>query len=113
MKRFKGNFSVANLGAFPPFPPQSRQADSPSFPSSPLSSSFPHHLSLVKYSFNTLSSESDAIAVEEFFADKKERAAFVQGLAQGLDTVRSKAKWLERDAKDVEEWLEANGYLSK
>jgi aminopeptidase 2 len=69
--------------------------------------------SLVKLSFNTLTSEADAKAVEAFFKDKKERSTFVQGLAQGLDAVRSKAKWIERDTKDVEAWLKENGYLTK
>ncbi|GAA5943215.1 hypothetical protein JCM10213_006247, partial [Rhodosporidiobolus nylandii] len=67
---------------------------------------------LVKYSFMTLSSEEDAKQIEAFFADKKERPTYVQPLSQGLDSVRSKAKWLQRDAQDVEGWLRENGYLA-
>ncbi|GAA5968594.1 hypothetical protein JCM21900_002204, partial [Sporobolomyces salmonicolor] len=29
----------------------------------------------------------------------------------GLDAVRSRAKWLERDVADVEKWLRENQYL--
>ncbi|GJN87500.1 hypothetical protein Rhopal_000449-T1 [Rhodotorula paludigena] len=65
---------------------------------------------VVKYSLFSLSSEADAQDVERFFADK-DTSAFVQPLSQGLDSVRSKAKWLDRDAKDVEQWLRDNKYL--
>lgn len=65
---------------------------------------------VVKYSLFSLSSEADAQDVERFFADK-DTSAFVQPLSQGLDSVRSKAKWLERDAQDVEQWLRDNKYL--
>jgi aminopeptidase 2 len=32
-------------------------------------------------------------------------------LAQSYDAVRAKIGWLERDSKDVEEWLKENKYL--
>ncbi|GAA5967480.1 hypothetical protein JCM11641_000560 [Rhodosporidiobolus odoratus] len=67
---------------------------------------------LIKYSFMTLSSEEDAKQVEAFFENKKEKSIYVQPLKQGLDSVRSKAKWLERDVGDVEGWLKKNGYLA-
>ncbi|POY75780.1 hypothetical protein BMF94_1093 [Rhodotorula taiwanensis] len=65
---------------------------------------------IVKYSFMTLTSEKDAQQIEEFFKDK-DTSAFNQPLSQGLDAVRAKAKWLERDAKDVEQWLREHKYL--
>ncbi|KWU42560.1 putative AAP1-alanine/arginine aminopeptidase [Rhodotorula sp. JG-1b] len=65
---------------------------------------------IVKYSFMSLTSEKDAQQVEAFFKDK-DTSAFDQGLSQGLDAVRAKAKWLERDTKDVEQWLRDNKYL--
>jgi aminopeptidase 2 len=34
------------------------------------------------------------------------------GLSQGLDAVRARARWVERDAEDVKQWLQANGYLA-
>lgn len=58
----------------------------------------------------TLTSEKDAQQIEEFFKDK-DTSAFNQPLSQGLDAVRAKAKWLERDAKDVEQWLREHKYL--
>ena len=58
----------------------------------------------------SLTSEKDAQQVEAFFKDK-DTSAFDQGLSQGLDAVRAKAKWLERDTKDVEQWLRENKYL--
>ncbi|SJX60857.1 probable AAP1-alanine/arginine aminopeptidase [Sporisorium reilianum f. sp. reilianum] len=66
---------------------------------------------LIEYSFSAFSSEKDAQDVEQFFKDK-DTAKFSMGLSQGLDAVRAKARWVERDAKDVEQWLQANGYLA-
>ncbi|SAM58350.1 probable AAP1-alanine/arginine aminopeptidase [Ustilago bromivora] len=66
---------------------------------------------LIEYSFSAFSSEKDAKEVEEFFKGK-DTAKFSMGLSQGLDAVRAKARWVERDGKDVEEWLKANGYLA-
>ncbi|GMM29148.1 metallo-aminopeptidase [Martiniozyma asiatica (nom. inval.)] len=47
--------------------------------------------------------------IEEFFKGKNTKG-FDQGLAQSLETIESKAKWVERDGKDVEEWLKSKGY---
>ncbi|SNX84196.1 probable AAP1 - alanine/arginine aminopeptidase [Melanopsichium pennsylvanicum] len=66
---------------------------------------------LIEYSFSAFSSEKDAQDVEDFFKGK-DTAKFSMGLSQGLDAVRSKARWVERDSKDVEEWLKSNGYLA-
>ncbi|CEQ41474.1 SPOSA6832_03182 [Sporobolomyces salmonicolor] len=65
---------------------------------------------LVAASFSGFSSEGDAKAVEAFFADK-DKSSYAQPLSQGLDAVRSRAKWLERDVADVEKWLRENQYL--
>lgn len=65
---------------------------------------------IIKYSFFSLSSTADAKDVEAFFADK-DTTAFGQPLSQGLDSVRSKAAWLERDAGDVEAWLKTKQFL--
>ena len=48
--------------------------------------------------------------VEEFFATKNTKG-FDKGLAQSLETIRSKSNWVSRDASDVESWLKSNGYL--
>jgi aminopeptidase 2 len=48
--------------------------------------------------------------IEAFFKDKSTKG-FDQSLAQSLDSIKAKAKWLERDGEDVKEWLKANKYL--
>ncbi len=66
---------------------------------------------IIEYSFSAFSSEQDAQDVEQFFKDK-DTAKFSMGLSQGLDAVRARARWVERDAEDVKQWLQANGYLA-
>ena len=48
--------------------------------------------------------------VETFFEGKSTKG-FERNLAQSYDAVRAKIGWLERDSKDVEEWLKENKYL--
>lgn len=48
--------------------------------------------------------------VEDFFKDKSTKG-FDRNLAQSFDAVRAKIGWLERDGKDVEQWLKSEGYL--
>ncbi|ODV83652.1 hypothetical protein CANARDRAFT_202874 [[Candida] arabinofermentans NRRL YB-2248] len=48
--------------------------------------------------------------IEEFFKGKN-TTGFNQGLAQSLETIKSKSNWVTRDSKDVEKWLIDNGYL--
>ncbi|GAA6002057.1 hypothetical protein JCM10207_003055 [Rhodosporidiobolus poonsookiae] len=68
---------------------------------------------MLKAALSTLSSPADADAIESFFAakDAKERAMWGQAVDQAVDTVRSRAKWIERDAEDVEGWLRGRGHL--
>ena len=47
--------------------------------------------------------------VEKFFANRSTKG-FDQTLAQSLDSIRAKTKWVERDGEDVQEWLKSNGY---
>jgi len=61
---------------------------------------------VVQYSFDQFSSNKDADAVEKFFSDKNNKD-YAQALSQGLDSIRSKAGWVERDAEDVEQWLKS------
>ncbi|KAG0346839.1 hypothetical protein BG004_000701 [Podila humilis] len=49
--------------------------------------------------------------VQEFFANK-DTATYDRILATCLEGIRLNILWLERDCKDVEEWLQANGYLN-
>ena len=48
--------------------------------------------------------------VETFFEGKSTKG-FERNLAQSYDAVRAKIGWLERDSKDVEQWLKENKYL--
>ncbi|KIO15899.1 hypothetical protein M407DRAFT_34482 [Tulasnella calospora MUT 4182] len=59
---------------------------------------------LVKFSFQELTTEKDADAVEAWFKDK-DVSKFNLALAQSLDTIRANAKWLERSKDDVADWL--------
>jgi len=60
---------------------------------------------LIKISFHLLTTEKDAAQVEEFFKTK-DVSKYNLALAQALDKVRANATWIERDAKDVADWLE-------
>ncbi|KAG8691051.1 Aminopeptidase 2 mitochondrial [Ceratobasidium sp. 423] len=59
---------------------------------------------LVKYSFDSFSSEQDAKEVEAFFKDK-DNSKYNLALAQTLDSIRASAKWLGRSREDVAQWL--------
>ncbi|KIO15900.1 hypothetical protein M407DRAFT_235051 [Tulasnella calospora MUT 4182] len=60
--------------------------------------------SLVKSSFQELTTEKDADAVEAWFKDK-DVSKYNLSLAQSLDRIRANAKWLERCKDDVADWL--------
>lgn len=53
-----------------------------------------------------LTTEEDATQAEKFF-ETKDVSKFNLALSQALDKIRTNAAWLERDAKDVADWLEA------
>ncbi|KDQ18450.1 hypothetical protein BOTBODRAFT_28829 [Botryobasidium botryosum FD-172 SS1] len=61
---------------------------------------------LIKASFQQFTSEKDAAQVEAFFKTK-DVSKFNLALAQSLDKVRVNAAWVERDGKDVTDWLAA------
>ncbi|SCZ87979.1 BZ3500_MvSof-1268-A1-R1_Chr2-1g04106 [Microbotryum saponariae] len=65
---------------------------------------------IVPICFARLTTEADVLAVEKW-AQGVDSSAFSQALDQGLDRVRLNAKWLERDAGDVEGWLRESGYF--
>jgi len=65
---------------------------------------------IIQSCFVSLSSFEDIKAIEEFFKDK-DTSAYARALEQGLDEVRSKAAWLERDSDEVERWLKKNKYI--
>jgi aminopeptidase 2 len=49
--------------------------------------------------------------IEEFFR-KKSTKGFDQSLAQSLDTIKAKSRWVQHDSSDVEDWLRRAKYLS-
>ncbi|WFD34664.1 Aminopeptidase 2 mitochondrial [Malassezia cuniculi] len=65
---------------------------------------------LLRMSIASLTTDKDADAVEAFFRERN-TSKYSMALAQGLDAIRSQARWLARDTDDVIEWLRANGYL--
>ncbi|ODV90517.1 hypothetical protein CANCADRAFT_57016 [Tortispora caseinolytica NRRL Y-17796] len=50
--------------------------------------------------------------IEKFFKNKPTKG-FDQGLAQSLESVRSKLSWVKRDTSDVKKWLKESGFYSK
>jgi aminopeptidase 2 len=66
--------------------------------------------SVVSICTSSFTKEEQADEVRKFFGERKTKG-FDQSLAQSLDAVRAKGKWVERDAGDVEKWLEKGGYL--
>lgn len=67
--------------------------------------------SVVSMCTNNFTSQKQAQEVADFFKDKDTKG-FDRALAQTMDSISAKASWIERDAKDVEEWLKKSGYLS-
>jgi aminopeptidase 2 len=59
--------------------------------------------------------ETQLKEVEEFLKRQKGNGVekFEKFLEQSLDIVRSKAGWVERDRKEVKEWLKENGYYQE
>ncbi|RMZ82863.1 hypothetical protein DV737_g1899, partial [Chaetothyriales sp. CBS 132003] len=55
----------------------------------------------------------DQLASVDAFFTGKDKKGFDRSLDQSLDSIRAKAGWLERDSKDVADWLAQNGYLEK
>jgi aminopeptidase 2 len=47
--------------------------------------------------------------VNEFFAQHSTKG-FEMTLEQSVDSIRTKARWVQRDTKDVKTWLKENGY---
>ncbi|TID29521.1 hypothetical protein CANINC_001916 [Pichia inconspicua] len=66
--------------------------------------------SVVQISTSGFTSIEQYKKVEEFFANKSTKG-FNQGLAQSLETIKSKANWVSRDSDAVKEWLKEHDYL--
>jgi aminopeptidase 2 len=66
--------------------------------------------SVVQIVTNSFTSLDAVKEIKDFFKDKSTKG-FDQGLAQSLDGVTAKAKWVERDGQEVRTWLSERGYL--
>ena len=55
--------------------------------------------------------ESQQLKDVESFFEGKDTKGFQRSLDQSLDSIRAHISWLDRDRKDVLNWLEENGYL--
>jgi len=65
----------------------------------------PLYQRLIKISIGGFSSEKDAQEIEEFFKDK-DISRYNMVLAQSLDGIRARAKWIERSTAELKQWLE-------
>lgn len=65
--------------------------------------------SVVGISTSGFTTFEKAQEIKSFFATKSTKG-FDQGLAQSLDTIKSKAAWVNRDNEKVNEWLKTNGF---
>lgn len=65
---------------------------------------------MVAAAISTLTTADDEEAVRAFFAEH-DTSAFSASLGQGLDAVRARRQWLERDTADLRTWLVQYGYL--
>ena len=66
--------------------------------------------SVVSIGTSSFTKQQQYQAIKAFF-DEKGSKGFERSLAQSLDSIKAKEGWLERDSKDVEEWLKQNKYL--
>ncbi|KAL1923606.1 uncharacterized protein VTP21DRAFT_8586 [Calcarisporiella thermophila] len=64
---------------------------------------------LVRASVGNFSSWERLREAERFFSTLDTRE-FARSLQQSLEALRVRASWVERDGRDVEEWLQANGF---
>ncbi|GMF08886.1 unnamed protein product [Ambrosiozyma monospora] len=68
--------------------------------------------SLVRLSISDFTSLEKYDDVVAFFKDKDTVELGVEtDLKQGLESIKGKASWIERDRDDVVEWLKDHGYL--
>ncbi|KAG9243459.1 peptidase family M1-domain-containing protein [Calycina marina] len=61
---------------------------------------------LVQICTSSFASAENLARVEKFFSDKN-TAGFKASLAQAMDSIRAKSAWLDRDRKDVAQWVNA------
>ncbi|CCH45143.1 aminopeptidase 2 [Wickerhamomyces ciferrii] len=64
---------------------------------------------IVQISTVSFTSEAKIQEIQKFF-ENKDTKGFNQGLAQSIDTIRSKSQWITRDSEDVNKWLSSNNF---
>lgn len=67
-------------------------------------------MGVVKAAISALSSEEDLADIQRFFAHRS-TTMYHMSLAQGLESVLSQSRWIQRDAEDVQQWLFQHHYL--
>ncbi|KAG0231570.1 Aminopeptidase 2 mitochondrial [Actinomortierella wolfii] len=65
---------------------------------------------IVKSGVGRFASDTMADECEAFFKERDAKDV-ARPVAQSVETVRSNAKWVTRDAEDVRQWLSSKGYL--
>ena len=65
---------------------------------------------LVKMCTSDFATQEQLQMVQDFFKDK-DKTGYKMALEQSYDSVRARIGWLERDRKDVEEFLQSEGLL--
>lgn len=61
---------------------------------------------IVSICTSSFSSQKDIDRIQKFFGERSTKG-FDQALAQSLDAIRAKSAWLERDRKDIADWVKA------
>lgn len=68
--------------------------------------------SVVSIATSGFTSEAKIEEIKKFFSTRDTKG-FDQGLAQSLDTIKSKSQWVKRDNEDVKTWLTQQGFYKK
>ncbi|KAH8700271.1 aminopeptidase [Talaromyces proteolyticus] len=71
--------------------------------------SLPMLSAVVQLSTSAFCTEAQLKEVQAFFASKDTKG-FDRAISQSLDAIQSKSNWVERDRRDVEQWLKSNSY---
>jgi len=59
---------------------------------------------LVKYSFESFTTQKDWDEIQAFFKDK-DNSKYYMSLNQASDSIKANAAWLDRSLKEIKEWL--------
>ncbi|VVT46863.1 uncharacterized protein SAPINGB_P001425 [Magnusiomyces paraingens] len=65
---------------------------------------------LVRLMITNFASEKAYKEIETFYSDKNTHG-FERSLGQALDTIKANTEWVERDGKEVKQWLVENKYI--